>query len=365
MRVLGLSSYPVEAAATRFRLAQFVEPLSELGIELDIRPFLNRDQFTNMYAPGRSVEKMLGVVPAAFRRMSLIGSVRNYDLLLVQREAMFFGPAVFEWLYRAVGRMPMVLDLDDATYVRYVSPSYGQLASRLKFFGKTDNLIRSSTVVSCGNRYIADHVESLGTKAVVIPTVVPTDVFRPSEKQNAVPVVGWIGTHSTFPFLKWLFPVLESLAKKHRFQLRIVGAGVNDMSLAGIEVVNLPWELDREVEDFQSIDIGLYPMTLSASASHDWLMGKSGFKGIQYMAVGVPFVMSPIGVTAELGEPGTTHFNATTHEDWYTHLDKLLSDEDLRSRMGKAGRQYSLNKFTVGRQAEILANTLRGAARKL
>src|SRR5688572_17820984 len=137
MRVLGLSSYPMEAAATRFRLAQFVEPLSELGIELDIRRFLNRDQFTNMYAAGRSVETILGVVPSAFRRLSLVGAARKYDLLLIQREAMFFGPAFFEWLYRAVGRMPMVLDLDDATYVRYVSPSYGRLASSLKFFGKT------------------------------------------------------------------------------------------------------------------------------------------------------------------------------------------------------------------------------------
>lgn len=361
MKVLALCSYPVEAAATRFRLAQFVEPLSEFGIELDVRPFLSGSRFQNLYGPGRSIENFFGLITPALRRISLIAASRKYDLLLVQREAMFFGPAVFEWLYRVVGRIPMVLDLDDATYVRYVSPSYGRLGSSLKFFGKTDSLIRSSAIVICGNRHIAQYVESLGQKAVVIPTVVDTEVFRPVEKHNEVPVLGWIGTHSTFPFLKWIFPVLESLAKKHRFALRVVGAGVDEIAVDGVEVSNLPWQLDREVEDFQSVDIGLYPMTLSSSASNEWLLGKSGFKAIQYMAVGVPFVMSPIGVASELGDPGVTHLNATTPDDWYTHLDKLLSDESLRARMGKAGRQHSLEEFTVSRQAELLAKTLKDA----
>ena len=360
MKVLALCSYPVEAAATRFRLAQFVEPLSKFGIELDVHPFLSGSQFQKLYS-GRPIENLFGVVSPALRRISLIPAARRYDLLLVQREAMFFGPAVFEWLYRGVGGIPMVLDLDDATYVRYVSPSYGRLGSYLKFFGKTDKLIRSSALVTCGNRYIAQYVESLGQKAVVIPTVVDTDVFRPVEKHNEIPVLGWIGTHSTFPFLEWLFPVLESLARRHRFELRVVGAGVDKISVNGVNVSNLPWKLDREVEDFRSIDIGLYPMTLSSSASNEWLLGKSGFKAIQYMAVGVPFVMSPIGVASELGAPGVTHLNAATSDDWYTHLDKLLSDEGLRSRMGRAGRQHSLKEFTVGRQAELLAETLKEA----
>ncbi len=45
MRVLGLASYPVEAAATRYRLEQFVAPLAERGIELTIKPFLDSSLF--------------------------------------------------------------------------------------------------------------------------------------------------------------------------------------------------------------------------------------------------------------------------------------------------------------------------------
>lgn len=359
MRVLGLASYPVESAATRFRLAQFVDPLARDGIELTVSPFLDRRQFAALYDRRRAAGTAGTLVGPLLKRISQIADVRTYDVLLVQREAMFLGPAVFERIYKLVGRLPLVLDLDDATYIRYVSPSYGRIGSFFKFFGKTNNLIKTAAVVICGNRYIAEHVNSLGTDAVVIPTVVDTDEFKPASRTNPVPVIGWIGTHSTFPFLERLFPVLERLAAKHRFVLKVVGGGEIRQSIDGVEIVGLPWTLDDEVQNFQSLDIGLYPMMPSDSANEQWLQGKSGFKAIQYMAVGIPFVMSPIGVGAELGEPGVTHFNATSDDDWYTQLEKLLSDETLRIRMGDAGRRHSLENFTIKRQADTLAATLR------
>jgi glycosyltransferase involved in cell wall biosynthesis len=364
MKVLALCSYPAEAAATRFRVAQFVEPLARLGIDLELSPFLSRSQFANLYSREPIAKKLSGVASSILDRVSIVARARRYDLIFVQREAMLFGPPIFEWLYRKIGGVPMVLDLDDATYVRYVSPSYGRLGSALKFFRKTDTLIKSAKIVTCGNQHIASYVASFGIRTTVIPTVADTTMFRPSKKSNDIPVVGWVGTHSTFPFLEWIFPVLDDLATKHRFKLKIVGAGNAKIKSHTFQLENLPWDLQREVEDFQSLDIGLYPMTLTNSTTPEWLMGKSGFKAIQYMAVGVPFVMSPIGVAAEIGEPGITHFNATTLDDWYTHLEKLLSDQNLRLQMGEAGRHYSLENFTVDRNAQLLASTLREAIRQ-
>jgi glycosyltransferase involved in cell wall biosynthesis len=277
---------------------------------------------------------------------------------------MIFGPGIFEWLYKTLGGLPMVLDLDDATYVRYVSPTYGRLGSALKLFGKTDKLIDRSEVVICGNRFIADHVEARGKRAIVIPTIVDTQVFKPVDHHNPVPVVGWIGTHSTFPFLEKLFPILSELAWKHRFILRIVGSGRDRVEVDGVEVVNLPWSLEREVEDFQTLDIGLYPIDTAGSLDPAWLAGKSGFKAIQYLSVGVPFVMTPVGVCGEIGEPETTHFNAGTNEDWYNGLDTLLSDAELRGRMGRAGREHSLANYGLEKHAELLAGALRDVCGK-
>lgn len=358
MRVLGLCSYPVEAAAARFRLGQFVGPLREHGIDLTISSFLDSGQFRSLYENKGFAGKALGLMRPVAGRIVETFAIRKYDLLFVQREAMLFGPGFFEWLYAKVGNIPMVLDLDDATYISYVSPTYGRLGSAFKFFRKTDNLIRNAEAVVCGNRFIAEHVESLGTRAVIVPTIVNTDVFCPAEIANEIPVIGWIGTHSTYPFLEWLFPVLERLALTHRFILRIVGAGRDDINVKGFEIDNRKWKLEREIEDFQTLDIGLYPLTLSDSANKEWLLGKSGFKAIQYMAVGVPFVMSPVGVGAEIGVPGETHLNAETLEDWYNSLNTLLSDAELRRKMGKYGREHSVQFYSVPVYAETLADVL-------
>lgn len=359
MRVLAVSSYPVEAAATRFRVHQFAKLLLKVDIDLHLTPFFSSSQFSTLYRSGSMGKKLIGTVGSVANRLVHVVESSAYDLLLTQREAMPFGPGVFERLFQIIGRMPMVLDLDDATYVRYVSPTYGRLGSALKFFGKTDKLIDRSAVVICGNRYIAEYVEARGKEAVVIPTIVDTDVFCPVENGNEIPVVGWIGTHSTFQFLEPLLPVFEELAKKHRFRLRIVGSGKDELEISGVDIESRKWSLDREVSDFQSLDIGLYPLETKGQLDPAWLAGKSGFKAVQYLAVGVPFVMTPVGVCSEIGEPGVTHFNASTAEDWYNHLDKLLSGRDLRKQMGAACRSHSLETYGLEKHANLLASTLR------
>ncbi len=364
MRVLSLSTFPDQAAATRFRVGQFVGPLRERGIEIDVRPFLSSEQFEQMYRGGGLIRKAAGIAGSIVGRFGDLARARRYDVILVQREAMFFGPEIFERLAGLFGGIPIVLDLDDATYIPYKSPTFGRIGTALKFFGKTDRLIKRAAVVTCGNRFIAEYVESKGAKAVVIPTVVETDVFKPAEDSNEVPVIGWIGTHSTVPSIQSLFPVLERLAQKHSFKLKLVGTGREDVNIPGVQVLNLPWSLEREVDDFRSLDIGLYPIVTSSSASEDWLKGKSGFKAIQYLAVGIPFVMSPVGVCSEIGVVGKTHFNADSPEDWYNSLDSLLSDSTLRKQMGQAARDHSLENYTVKKWSAELADVLFSVAER-
>lgn len=365
MKVLALASYPIEAAATRYRLYQFVDPLAERGITLDVRPFLDSQQFKEFYKRAGFGRKALGLMRSALSRLGDIWAASDADVLLVQREAMMFGPPLIEWLATRLARCPMVLDLDDATYVSYTSPTYGRFGSALKWFGKTDDLIRWAKVVTCGNRFIAEYATDKGTRAVVIPTVVDTDRFRPLADATArEPVVlGWIGTHSTFPYLKSIFPALQELARTHPFKLKIVGAGDQSSELDGVEVESLAWSLEREIEDFQSFDIGLYPIDID-QYGREWASGKSGFKAIQYMAVGIPYVATPIAACAEIGEAGITHLFATTHEEWRETLAKLISEMGLRRRMGEAGRRHALEHYTVAAQADKLSQALREATGK-
>jgi glycosyltransferase involved in cell wall biosynthesis len=131
------------------------------------------------------------------------------------------------------------------------------------------------------------------------------------------------------------------------------------VSVPGVEVENLEWNLEREIEDFRSIDIGLYPL----NPDNNWTMGKSGFKAIQWMAVGIPFVVTPIGAAGEIGEANVTHYFASTHDEWIAKLKSLLADAPQRHAMGEAGRQYAVAHYDVGAQADKLAKVLIEAAK--
>jgi glycosyltransferase involved in cell wall biosynthesis len=321
-------------------------------------PFLGRGLFAALYEPKKLIPRLPLLAWRALAHVAGAWRAARADAVFVQREAMLAGPPVIEWIAARVLRRPMILDLDDATYIAYRSPIYGGLAPRLKWPSKTDKLIRWARTVVCGNPNIAAHVRALGAEALIVPTVVDLRLFRPLERPpSAVPTVGWIGTHGTFPFLQRLLPLFERLGREQRFRLAIVGAGRADVRVPGVEVDCRPWRLDREAEDFRALDAGVYPIV-----DDEWSAGKSGFKAVQYMACGVPFVMSPVGVCATMGVAGETHFLAVSDDEWLAALRRLISDAELRRQMGQAGRAYAEAHFSIAEQADALASVLRAAA---
>jgi glycosyltransferase involved in cell wall biosynthesis len=114
--------------------------------------------------------------------------------------------------------------------------------------------------------------------------------------------------------------------------------------------------LTREAEDFASLDIGLYPLPNDL-----WATTKSGLKAIQYLTAGVPYAASPVGVVAEIGLSGITHFLAATSAEWEIALESLLRSPVLRSEMGAAGRRHAESHHTIEHAADALAGALREA----
>ena len=360
LRVLALATFPDEAAATRLRLSQYRRLLERSGIDMVVRPMVSAAAFSALYDRRRARAAAAGLAVGLVRRLGDVVRAARADVVLVQREASLFGPPVMEWLTAEALRRPVVLDLDDATWVPYDSPTYGRVGRWLKWPGKTDRLIELSTAVVCGNRFIERHVERTNTATLLLPTLVDLARYRPRRSgvpAEEPPVVGWIGTHSTVPYLDDLAPALVSLADDHRFRLRTVGAGTDWRPPPGIDVDVVPWRLAEEVRMLQSFDIGLYPLREDA-----WAMGKSGFKAIQYLAVGVPFVASPVGSAGEIGIAGTTHLEARGIDEWRGTVSRLLRHPDLRLEMGRVGRVHAEAHFALEPAADALSALLHRVA---
>jgi glycosyltransferase involved in cell wall biosynthesis len=358
-RVLFLSIYPFEAASPRYRVQQYVPYLQSRGLTCDVVPFLPSPLFQTLYSSGRMSWKVGQLALASLRRGRDVLQARHYDVVFVTRGAMLFGPPMVEWLIRHVVRRPLVFDFDDAIFMPTVSPTYGRLASRLKCPGQTGRILQMSAHVLAGNSYLADYARNHNRHVTILPTVVDMDRYTlpyPRSRTDSRPVIGWIGTHATAHYLDLIAPALQDLAVRQDYILRVIGAG-REIQIPGVTVENRPWRLETEVQDFQSLDIGLYPIRDEA-----WSLGKCAFKAIQYMAAGVPCVCSPVGMISEVVQHEVNGLLASSSEDWLHALTRLLTDSALLRQLACAGRETVAERYALHVHAPRLADVLCAAA---
>ena len=129
------------------------------------------------------------------------------------------------------------------------------------------------------------------------------------------------------------------------------------MSCPGLEVETRPWRSATEVDDLWDLDVGVMPLP-----DEDWARAKCGMKAIQYMGVGVPAVVSPIGANVEIVDQGRAGLLARTHGDWVAALEHLLKDPGARTRIGATGRTRVETLYSAEVQAPRLARLLREVA---
>jgi glycosyltransferase involved in cell wall biosynthesis len=79
---------------------------------------------------------------------------------------------------------------------------------------------------------------------------------------------------------------------------------------------------------------------------NDWARGKCGFKGLQYMALCIPAVLSPIGVNKEIIEDGRNGILAENEDEWVNKLSRLIEDPELRKQIGTSGRQTVAERYS-------------------
>jgi len=96
-----------------------------------------------------------------------------------------------------------------------------------------------------------------------------------------------------------------------------------------------------------------------------WSKGKCGLKALQFMALGVPTICSPVGVNTEIIQDNENGFLAATEAEWVEKLTQLLRSAELRRRLGEAGRTTVEEKYSAVTQAprvyEIFKSVLRDA----
>lgn len=325
----------------RFRFEQYLTLLQKQNIRYHISNFYSLAGWKTLYTHGNKMKKVWVVLLGMGKRFLDLFRMGTYRYVYIYREAAPIGPPVFEWIIAKLLGKKIIYDFDDAIWVPVMS-EYNKTVSHFKSFGKVAKICRWSYKISVGNRYLSDFARKNNSRVFVVPTVVNTETAhnRLQNQQTDQPAIGWTGTFSTLPYLDIILPVLKALQEIHDFTFIVIADKDPVLPLKKYRFIK--WTREKEVDDLLNFHIGLMPLF-----DDEISRGKCGFKAIQYMSLGIPAVVSPVGVNAEIVDDKVNGFVCETEEDWKNKLEKLLTDPALRKEMGTIARKKIEERYSV------------------
>jgi len=344
-KILFIASHrPDRAPGQRFRFEQYFSFLEQHGFKCELSYFISEKEDKILYKPGKYFQKAL-IVWKAFRlRFGNVMRRNDYDIIFIFREAFLTGSVFFEKQFDK-SKAKLVFDFDDAIWHLDVSAS-NQRFSFLKNPDKTGFIISLCDLVFAGNQYLADYAKKFNQQVVIIPTTIDTNEYAPiPNKDYGTITIGWSGSITTIKHFEFAIPVLRKLKAKYGDKLHFKVIGDASYRNEELGITGIGWRRDDEVKELSSFDIGIMPLP-----DDEWANGKCGLKGLQYMALEVPTLMSPVGVNKEIIKDGVNGFLATETDEWVEKISRLIENVDLRSSMGKAARQTVVDHYSVESQ---------------
>jgi glycosyltransferase involved in cell wall biosynthesis len=332
LRVLFGLCGDIAFISSRMRAFQFFDCLERNGVRCD----------TYVRGEGRTrFQRWLGFFRKAYAS----------DVIFVQR--LLLSPLMV-WLLRLFGKK-FILDFDDAIYLRGANdptPIDRRLYRRLRY------LLKSSECVIVANEYLREFASPFNANTHVVPVVIDTDICRPPEVRTVTPpvVIGWTGSADNFVYLKKLEPVLIRLKEIYsdRIDLLVISTELPDLK---VDVRLKKWSLASECQDLALIHVGLMPLEESP-----WALGKSPTKTLQYMALGIPMVCSPVGVNKSVIRDGENGFIASSEDEWVEKLSLLVENDGLRAKIATSARKTVEETLSLKVHAPRILQILRETA---
>ena len=337
--------YLGRSPSQRYRIEWYIKYFEENGYQCDFSYLLTPSLDKIFYDKRYVFLKFLLVFRFLFIRIRDVFRAKNYNLIFVQREACFLGFSFFE--KKLAKRSKMIFDFDDAIWLPNVSEA-NKKWEWLKNYKKTEKIISYAHHVIAGNQYLADYAKKFNTKISIIPTTIDLNFYQIKEKKKSEKItIGWSGSPTTIQHFRYGEAFLKAIQKKYpnKIQFKLIG----DPSYYNeeLKIQGIAWEKESEVSELSDLDIGIMPLP-----DNKWTAGKCGLKGLQYMALGIATIMSPVGVNTEIIKDGENGFLAAEEKEWIEKLSILIEDAELRKKIGTAGRLTVEQKYSSQSQQD-------------
>lgn len=337
----------------RFRFEQYLDFLSLNGYEIDFSNLFDEDDDRKLYSKGSIINKFLIYRKCLKVRQENLKKINDYDIIFIFREALMTGSIRFEKAF-SKSKAKLIYDFDDAIWIPNVSDANKRLEF-LKDYSKTGKIIKLCDMVFAGNQYLANYALKFNDNVKIIPTTINTDEYLKQEVVKSEKIcIGWSGSITTIQHFEYAIPFLRTIKEKFGNQVEFKVIGDANYFNEELSIKGIAWNKQTEIQDLCSFDIGIMPLP-----DDEWANGKCGLKGLQYMALEIPTIMSPVGVNTEIICDGINGFLAYDNNEWVDKISVLINDENLRRSIGLEARKTVVNHYSVEANKDIYLNLLK------
>jgi glycosyltransferase involved in cell wall biosynthesis len=197
--------------------------------------------------------------------------------------------------------------------------------------------------VIAGSPVLADWASQHNSDVVLIPSCVSPDSYRRKDDYRVgdPPVIGWIGSPNQESQLQLISPALHEVHRRTGARLRLIGTAQRRLRELEHLIDRVVWSEAIQHERLAEFDVAIFPLS-----DDPYSRGKCGYKLLQYGAVGIPAVASPIGVNEqilrELGMPA-----AVDNDEWVEAvLGLLTTPADERAAVGCRAREVTERRYS-------------------
>jgi len=268
-----------------------------------------------------------------------ISVIKKNDVIILQRTIYSKYFFILIIVYKYLFRRKIIFDFDDAIY--------------LHSFFKTKLLTKMSNSVVVGSHALYDWAKKYNKNVYLIPTSIKYENYLANQKElferSETFTIGWVGNGPAhYENLKIIKEVLLGLNPDKKIKFILVGAMNSDQvhslfdDVRGV-VIELIDELKPELvpEIIKTFDVGVMPLI-----DNKWSQGKCALKAIEYMACGVPTIVSPVGENIYLIKDGFNGYLAANLNEWQEKIDLLSTDANLVRQIGENGKKTIEDHYT-------------------
>jgi glycosyltransferase involved in cell wall biosynthesis len=318
--------YGREGSCTRVRVFEW---LDRIRVPVVVSSYLAHRNSSPSYVARHPV-----AVLAAERRLRRMASARPQRLLL-HREASPLSRGDLERRLLSNSEFA-VYDFDDA--LQWDWGAGGLLRRLAPKAPKALIAVQHADRVIAGSPVLAEWASQHNEDVVLIPSCVSPASYRQKAdyQLSDPPRLGWIGSPDNETYLQVVAPALREVHRRTGARLTLIST--TRPSLGDMEgfIDRVRWSEATQHARLAEFDLGIAPL-----ADDPHARGKCGYKLLQYAAVGIPAVGSPIGVNREilsrLGMPA-----AVDSGEWVDAIVDLLSQSAVaRATLGRRAREVT------------------------